>query len=104
MVAAMVRHGTMLEYLDAASSDKRAPNENLGRELLELHTVGTAARFSQADVRHAALVLTGLSVDDVAREYLYRPPRHHTGPVRVLRWSHANREAAGEAVALDLVA
>lgn len=31
-MAAMVRHGPMLEYLDAASSHKAAPNENLGRQ------------------------------------------------------------------------
>ena len=103
LVAAMVRHGAMLDYLNGSTSHKRAPNENLGRELLELHTVTLAARYTQRDVRQAALVLTGLSVDDQAREYLYRPDWHHTGPVRVLGWSAANRDADGEAVALDLV-
>ena len=104
MVAAMVRHGAMLDYLNGSTSHKKAPNENLGRELLELHTVTPAAGYGQRDVRHTALVLTGLSVDDHAREYLYRPDWHHTGPVRVLGWSSPNREPDGEDVALDLVA
>jgi hypothetical protein len=103
MVAAMIRHGSMLEYLNAARSHKKSPNENLGRELLELHTVSVAAGFTQRDVRQAALVLTGLSIDTAAGEYLYRPDMHHTGAVRVLRWSSPNRDANGEAVALDLV-
>ncbi|MGO8506775.1 DUF1800 family protein, partial [Rhizobium leguminosarum] len=38
-------------------------NENLGRELLELHTLGAGGGYSQADVTAAAMVLTGLTID-----------------------------------------
>ena len=42
-----------------ASSDDRALNENLGREILELHTLSPAAGYTQKDVTETALVLTG---------------------------------------------
>ncbi|MGO4363071.1 DUF1800 family protein, partial [Terrabacter sp. RAF57] len=40
MLNAAARHPSMLKVLDNADSTKKAPNENYGRELLELHTVG----------------------------------------------------------------
>ena len=40
-------------------SDNHDLNENLGRELLELHTVSPAAGYAQKDVTEAALILTG---------------------------------------------
>ena len=41
------------------NSENRDLNENLGRELLELHTVSPAAGYSQQDVHETALILTG---------------------------------------------
>ena len=49
MLLATTTHPAMLIYLDAAESTKEHPNENLGRELLELHTVG-AGNYSEKDV------------------------------------------------------
>ena len=40
MVWAMVRHPAMLLYLDNQQNTKFGGNQNLGRELLELHTLG----------------------------------------------------------------
>ena len=40
----------MLIYLDNVSSTKEHPNENLGRELLELHTVGRG-NYTEDDVK-----------------------------------------------------
>ena len=64
MLVASARHPAMLTYLDNANSDKDAPNENYARELLELHTVGVDAGYTEAMVKSAARLLTGLSVDD----------------------------------------
>ena len=47
-----------------AESDRHNPNENQGRELLELHTVGIDAGYTEKDMYTSALILTGLSVDD----------------------------------------
>lgn len=73
MLRAAVLHPAMIQYLDQATSVGPASpagqrkeaglNENLARELLELHTLGVQGGYSQTDVRQAALLLTGLAVD-----------------------------------------
>ena len=83
MLVASARHPAMLAYLDNATSSKKAPNENHGRELLELHTVGVDGGYAEKDVRSSALILTGLSVDSDSGEYEYKPIRHYVGPVTV---------------------
>ena len=61
-VRALIRQVTtdaaMLVFLDGATSKGTAPNENFGRELLELYTVGVG-NFTEADVKAAAAALTG---------------------------------------------
>lgn len=69
MLLPAVTHPAMLRYLDQDSSvgpnsragrtSPRGLNENLGRELLELHTLGADGPYAQADVRATALLLTG---------------------------------------------
>ncbi|MFN8126404.1 MAG: DUF1800 domain-containing protein [Candidatus Nanopelagicales bacterium] len=94
-------HPAMLTYLNNRDSDDEHPNENQGRELLELHTVGLSAGYSETDVLNSARILTGLSVDWESGEYEYKPWRHWVGPVQVLDFSHPNpTEEGGEAVAL----
>jgi uncharacterized protein (DUF1800 family) len=73
MLRAVVRHPMMLVYLEQhrsvgpasqiAERSGRGLNENLARELLELHTVGLGGSYGQADVREAAELLTGLGVE-----------------------------------------
>jgi uncharacterized protein (DUF1800 family) len=94
MLNAAARHPAMLKVLDNADSTKKAPNENYGRELLELHTVGFG-NYTEADVKMSALALTGLSVDAESGLYYYRPNRRFVGAVNVLGWSHANTSAEG---------
>ncbi|WP_330476569.1 DUF1800 domain-containing protein [Terrabacter sp. C0L_2] len=89
MLNAAARHPSMLKVLDNADSTKKAPNENYGRELLELHTVGLG-NFTEADVKMSALALTGLSVDSESGLYSYKPQRRFVGTVKVLGWSDAN--------------
>jgi uncharacterized protein (DUF1800 family) len=73
MLAAVTLHPAMLLYLDQVQSvgpgspagQRRGAglNENLARELLELHTLGVGSAYAQDDVRQAAELLTGLTVD-----------------------------------------
>ncbi|HYN95442.1 MAG TPA: DUF1800 domain-containing protein, partial [Pilimelia sp.] len=101
MLRASARHPAMLTYLDNRSSTKAHPNENYARELMELHTVGMI--YTEADVQHAARLLTGLTVN-AAGGYAYVGAKHATGPVRILGFSHHNGTAAGgEAAALAFV-
>lgn len=69
MLKAVVRHPAMLLYLDNAQSigpnsrvgrrRKRGLNENLAREILELHSLGVEGGYTQADVIELAKILTG---------------------------------------------
>ncbi len=101
MLVAAAKHPAMLLQLDNASSTKRAPNENFGREVLELHTVGVAGGYLESDIRRSAQALTGMSVDQESGEYQYRHIRHHRGSLTVLGWTNANASAFGEAVGVQ---
>lgn len=95
MLLASARHPAMLAYLNLAESSKRQVNENYGRELLELHTVGRV--YTEQDVKGAALLLTGRTVDQYSH-YVYDPWRHPVGPVTVLGFRSDNATPeAGEA-------
>jgi hypothetical protein len=102
LLKASARHPAMLAYLDNRSSTRTAPNENYGRELLELHTVGLG--YTESDVRNAARLCTGLTVSWETGRYRYAAAAHATGAVAVLGFRHANRTATGgEAAALALL-
>jgi uncharacterized protein (DUF1800 family) len=72
LLRAAILHPAMLLYLDNAQSigpqsrvgtrREKGLNENLARELLELHTLGVNAGYSQSDVTQTALLLTGWTV------------------------------------------
>lgn len=93
MLKAVIVDPSMLVYLDQVSSvgpnsamgrkRNRGLNENLARELLELHSVGVGGAYTQADVRQAAELLTGLSY--TARDgFRFRADRAEPGPETVL--------------------
>lgn len=91
-------HPAMAVYLGNANSSKRAPNENLGRELLELHTVGRG-NYDEDDVKASARILTGYRVDAWKTwAFSYDPAHHWTGPVAVMGFSHPNDAADGRPV------
>jgi uncharacterized protein (DUF1800 family) len=92
MLLASARDPAMLRYLDNASSDKRNVNENYGRELLELHTVGIDGGYTEKDVRNSAYLMTGRTVDQNGA-FKYEAGRHWTGAVKVLGFQHANKSA-----------
>ncbi len=72
LLMAVETHPAMLIYLDQSASfgptsaiglrRGRGLNENLARELLELHTLGVGAGYGQDDVRELAELLTGLAL------------------------------------------
>jgi uncharacterized protein (DUF1800 family) len=71
LLGAVASHPAMMYYLDnylnransvAGGKVVRGVNENYGRELLELHTVGVDAGYTQADVYDAARVFTGWGI------------------------------------------
>jgi hypothetical protein len=95
LLVAVTLHPAMLRYLNNASSSKEHPNENHGRELLELHTIGIDGGYTEDDVWQSARILTGLSVDDETGVFRYRPDWHETGPVRVLGFEHPNGASDG---------
>jgi uncharacterized protein (DUF1800 family) len=63
LLGAVARHPAMLVYLDNAQNAKDHINENYARELMELHTLGVDAGYTQRDVQELARVLTGFGVD-----------------------------------------
>lgn len=83
LLKSVIYHPTMLRYLDNTSNKfdggkKQASNQNLGRELLELHTFGKGPGlvYNQTDVEMAALILAGLGWDTVKKgkkNYLMSP-------------------------------
>ena len=82
MLAAVERHPAMQFYLDnnqsigpdspAARNNHRGLNENLAREILELHTLGVDGGYAQADVTEFARALTGWTV--IGRDGRLGPP------------------------------
>ncbi|CAL1693038.1 hypothetical protein MMB232_03221 [Brevundimonas subvibrioides] len=140
LVLTAEQHPAMLLYLDQAQSvgpnsvagqrRNAGLNENLAREIMELHTVGSEAGYTQADVTEFARALTGWSIP-AAREamaaagrggrrgrrgmapaiagepgphgFVYRPVVHEPGERTVLgrRYGDTGR-AQGEAILKDL--
>ena len=126
MLVASSSHPGMLLYLDQAQSvgpdtvaatllsrgGKRAGlNENLAREIMELHTVGVDAGYTQADVTEFARAMTGWSIgglkesDDVAGKFLFRPRAHEPG-ARTIMGRTYRQEGMQQALAVmkDLAA
>jgi uncharacterized protein (DUF1800 family) len=110
MLEANARSTAMLFYLDNRVNSTPNPNENYGRELLELHTLGAVenyygfippdqvpsngdgqpAGYVEADVLELARLLTGFGVNDGDNDapntgtFLFRPERHDDGVKTVL--------------------
>ncbi|WP_233416693.1 DUF1800 domain-containing protein [Halovulum marinum] len=92
LLKAVTKHPAMLVYLNQARSTgpnsiagkrgKRGLNENLAREVLELHTVGVDAGYTQKDVREFAELLTGLGLDEDG--FRFRPQLAEPGAETVL--------------------
>jgi uncharacterized protein (DUF1800 family) len=62
LLAATVTAPAMLQYLDNDQNAGGHINENYAREIMELHTLGVGAGYSQKDVQELARILTGVGV------------------------------------------
>lgn len=99
LLLAVVTHPAMLVYLDNTGNTADKLNENLARELLELHTLGVAGGYNQADIRETARLLTGFGLRPLTPvrwpahlaplvrahgEFLFDPQRHDFGAKMVM--------------------
>ena len=95
LLVACSLHPSMLLYLDNAQSVRGAPNENQGRELLELHTLGRTSGYTEQMVKDSAKILSGWTVDQGRWAAVYDGSRHTTGPVQVLGFTDPNGSGDG---------
>jgi uncharacterized protein (DUF1800 family) len=96
MLVAVTKHPAMLVYLDNHTSigpnspqgqrSRRGLNENLAREVLELHSLSPAGGYTQGDVQELAKILTGWSVglDREPFGFAWRPTTHEPGEKHLL--------------------
>jgi uncharacterized protein (DUF1800 family) len=96
LLLATAQHPAMLWYLDnwssigpdsqAAGKGKkdRGLNENYGREVMELHTVGVDGGYTQADVTNLAKILTGWTIDQPQQGggFAFDPRKHEPGTIK----------------------
>jgi len=118
MLLAVARHPAMLIYLDnqgsigpnsrAGTRRGRGLNENLARELLELHTLGVDGGYTQADVAALARLLTGWTFGGPERpageagRFWFAANRHEPGPHRLLGREYRQGATGGEQALADL--
>jgi uncharacterized protein (DUF1800 family) len=119
MLKAVEQHPAMLFFLDnqqslgpdsrAGQNRKRGLNENLAREIMELHTLGVGGGYTQDDVTSLARVITGWTF--AGRQGQLGPPgsfafnanAHQPGPQQVLGKTYAaGGVEQGEAVLADI--
>lgn len=81
LVLEITKDPAMLRYLNGYQNNKNAPDENYARELQELFTLGKGPLvfYTEADVRAAARVLTGYTVNATTISSAFDPNRHDTG-------------------------
>ncbi|MCC5957162.1 MAG: DUF1800 domain-containing protein [Natronohydrobacter sp.] len=105
MLKAAILHPAMLDYLDQNRSvgpasrtgrrRGRGLNENLARELLELHTLGVAGGYTQDDVTQMARLLTGLTYT-LEDGFTFRPNIAEPGIIEIF-----GKRYGGRPVTLD---
>ena len=83
MSRAMINDGALQFWLDGQDSTLVQPNENLGRELMELFVLGVD-RYSEDDVKAAARALTGYQVTRSSGEVKFNTKRHDSNPITIL--------------------
>jgi uncharacterized protein (DUF1800 family) len=84
LVSEITVNPAMLIYLNGESNKASAPNENFGRELFELFTIGKGpligdgnyTNYTEADIKAAAKVLTGWLVNRTTYTSYYDTARH----------------------------
>ena len=90
----------MLLYLNNADSTKDNPNENYGRELLELHSVSVDGGYNEQDMRNSTLIMTGFGVNWQQGTFTYIDRRALPWAGLVMGFSDANPDADGYQVGI----
>ncbi|MBS7805911.1 DUF1800 family protein [Rhizobiales bacterium TNE-4] len=120
MARAVVQHPTMLFYLDnaqsvgpesivAKSNPKRGLNENLAREILELHTLGLNGGYTQADVTALAKIITGWTYGSAdgrlgpPGSFVFEPRWHEPGLQILLKKTFGQDGVSQGEAALDML-
>ncbi len=119
MLLAMSKHPAMVYWLDSQLNTRTRPQENFGREIMELFSLGIG-NYTEQDVYAAARVFTGFnwqlvgdrtSTTSSYYEFLYRAADHDTAAKTFTfaiypnggKTMPARAAAAGEQDALDLI-
>ncbi|MFO1193616.1 MAG: DUF1800 domain-containing protein [Rhodoferax sp.] len=112
LLRAATLHPAMLLYLDNAQSvgpmsragqrRDRGLNENLARELLELHTLGVRGGYTQADVTQTARLLTGWTVRNDGTGTAFVPVLHEPGRKQVMGRTYPEGPEAIDLLLRDL--
>lgn len=119
MLKAVEQHPAMLFFLDnqqslgpdsrAGRNRNRGLNENLAREILELHTLGVGGGYSQDDVTSLAHIITGWTFSGRQGQlgtpgtFVFNANAHQPGAQRVMgKIYDASGVAQGEAVLADI--
>jgi uncharacterized protein (DUF1800 family) len=119
MLKAVEQHPAMLFFLDnqqslgpdsrAGQNRKRGLNENLAREIMELHTLGVGGGYSQDDVTSLARIITGWTFAGrqgqlgTPGSFVFNANAHQPGAQRLLgKIYEANGVAQGEAALADI--
>jgi uncharacterized protein (DUF1800 family) len=119
MLKAVEQHPAMLFFLDnqqslgpdsrAGLNRKRGLNENLAREIMELHTLGVGGGYTQEDVTSLARIITGWSFAGrqgqlgAPGSFVFNANAHQPGPQQLLGKTYeANGVAQGEAALADI--
>jgi uncharacterized protein (DUF1800 family) len=117
LLVATAQSPAMLMYLDnwlsigpqsqaAGKNGQSGLNENYGRELMELHTLGVDGGYTQSDVTELARVLTGWTITqpDDGGQFQFDPRRHDPG-TKTLLGEKFYEAGSGEGLrALDMLA
>ena len=83
MTRAMINDGALQFWLDGQDSTVKSPNENLGRELMELFTLGVG-RYTEDDVKNISRALTGYQINRSNGTVTINQNRRDKNPVTLL--------------------
>lgn len=97
MILFLDQHQSMGPNSPAAARHDRGLNENLARELLELHTLGVSGAYDQTDVRQLAKLLTGVTAN-AQDGFNFRDVQAEPGAETVLGVQYGGGEASVEDV------
>jgi uncharacterized protein (DUF1800 family) len=78
LVKAISRDPAMMIWLDTVQSKKESPNENFGREVMELFTLGEG-QYSESDVKAASRAFTGYRIDRAEQSFRFAARQFDSG-------------------------